>query len=308
MVRKIILLIAAYFFFSCGKKDKLPLINDLTDLDGEIIVDSSLITPELFLLSAAITSPTADDLQKPVVITVHGFSASNFEWQELGSYLKPKNVLVSKVLLGGHGRNYEAFRKATWTDWQQPILNEYDKLVRLGYTNVNFVASSTGCPLVLDLVRSGKISLEQVHNIVFVDPIIVPSNKQLSLAPLVGGTVIHYTESGLDEGEHGYWYKYRPQEALKELNDLTKKMRKDLEKGIILPDHIKTLVYKSEHDGSADPVSAVLLEKGLRNCSVTIVASQLHVFTRLKARPTVTEADSTLQKNTFEEISEIIQK
>jgi carboxylesterase len=290
---------------SCKKKEHLPPIDNAIELDGNQVNDSSLIDPASFLLSAATIPPGQDSAfkQKQVFIAVHGFSASNFEWQEFSSWCKTKpDVLVSRVLLGGHGRDYADFRKATWVDWQRPIIEEYNRLVTLGYTKINFIAASTGCPLVLEMLKEKKISDSKVNKVFFVDPIIVPSNKQLSLAPLVGGTVIHYTETELSPAENGYWYKYRPQEALKQLNTLTRDLRRDLEKGVQISAHITTTVYKSERDGSADPVSATIIERGLNNCTVKMIDSDLHVFTRLKGREQVKENDRELQLKTFDEI------
>ena len=288
---------------SCKKKDQGPPIDNARDLDGNRINDSSLIAPHDFLLSAAVERSGVIEIDKKVFITVHGFSATNFEWQEFTSFCKGKpDALVSRVLLGGHGRDYADFKKATWKDWQAPILEEYDKLRRLGFRDITIVASSTGCPLVLDLLLHNYLNDEVLKDIYFIDPIVVPSNKQLSLAPLVGGTLVQYTESGLDTDEFGYWYTYRPQEALKELNMLTRYIRKALEKKDFNKYVQRIHVYKTERDGSADPVSAVMLKKCLPNCTVTMVDSDLHVFTRLKGRAAVSDRDRKLQFNAFEEI------
>jgi carboxylesterase len=303
-MQKIMLALFLVCFFSfCKKKDKLPPINNELDLDGPQIQDSSLITPQNFLLSAAVPNPASAGKQKHVVIAVHGFSASNFEWLEFHSWSKTKtNILVSRVLLGGHGRDYKDFRDASWINWQQPILDEYNRLRELGYTKISFIASSTGCPLVLDLIAAKKIETDVLKHIYFIDPIVVPSNKLLPLIPALGGTFINYTTTELDAGETGYWYKYRPQQALRELDKVTRHIRKKLEKGITLPSGISLKVYKSEHDGSADPVSAVIIKKGIKNSDVITVGSKLHVFTRLKGRAAYSDEDKTLQLKTFEEI------
>src|ERR1041385_5042684 len=252
----IIVLLMCVIYASC-KKEKLPPIDDKVDLDGKLISDSSLIVPANFLLSAAIPNPTSTDLQKKVVITAHGFSATNFEWLDFSSWAKSKpDVLVSRVLLGGHGRNYSDFQKASWKDWQQPIVDEYNKLVVMGYTNISLAGSSTGAPLILDILSENKINTSALQNIFLVDPIIIPSNKILPLAPIIGGWAIHYTTTQLDPMENGYWYKYRPYQALKELDKITRHVRKKLEKGIEIPTGISVVVFKSEKDGAADPASA----------------------------------------------------
>lgn len=297
-----ILLLVCMISVSC-KKEKLPPINDAVDLDGKLISDSSLIVPSNFLLSAANPNPSAADLQKKVVITVHGFSASNFEWLDFNSWAKSKtDVVVSRVLLGGHGRNYVDFQKASWGDWQQPIIDEYNKLVAMGYVNVSLAGSSTGCPLILDLIEANKINTTPLKNIFLVDPIIIPSNKILPLAPIIGGWAVEYTTTELNAAENGYWYKYRPHQALKQLDKLTRHLRKKLEKGIDLPAGTSLVVFKSTKDDAADPASAALIKKGIIGATIKMIESNLHVFTRLTGRAIITADDKVQQLTAFEDM------
>lgn len=286
--------------FSC-KREKLPPIDSSVDLDGNRIQDSSLISPADFLLSAAIPNPSSADLQKKVVITAHGFSATNFEWQEFTSWAKAKpDLMLSRVLLGGHGRDYSDFQKATWQDWQQPIIDEYNKLVSMGYTNISLAGSSTGCPLILEMLSEHKINTSALRNVFLIDPIIVPSNKILPLAPVIGGWAIEYVTTDLTSAENGYWYKYRPHEALKQLDKLTRRVRKKMEKGIELPTGIALTVFKSEKDDAADPISAALIRKGVKGSVINMIQSDIHVFTRLKGRSTFTTDDIKRQTDAFQ--------
>ena len=249
---------------ACKKSDSLPPIDNSIDLDGTTINDSSILYPEKFLISKAYPSYSFIDKSKPVLIAVHGFSATTFEWLEYRDFLKTQsNVLISLVLLGGHGRDYSDFKAASWQDWQQPIIDEYVKLRNLGYTNISFIGSSTGCPLVLNAVYESKINPDVLKNIFLIDPIIVPSNKILSIVNTVG-PALSYSTSEMEAGENGFWYKYRPYQALSQLNDLTQLVRKNLEDGIVLPSNVKMFVYKSKDDGSADPVSAPILYSGVK--------------------------------------------
>lgn len=275
-------------------------------MDGTLINDSSLIQPSRFLISAASQTPTPTELLKPVVITAHGYSASNFEWLEFSEFMKSKGVLVSRVLLGGHGRDYTDFKKATWRDWQVPIIEEYNKLVNLGYRNISFAGSSTGGPLLLEMILNKRIDVSQLKSVFLIDPIIIPSNKILTLAPVVGGTVIDYTTSELDPGEVGYWYKFRPQESLRQLNKLTQLVRKQLEGENDFPSAVKLFVWHDNADGAADPGGTAAILKGIPKAQVTLVESKLHVFTRLNGRSNTTAADYVLQTNTFNEIYEIV--
>ena len=292
-------------FFSCHKEGKMPPIDNLVDLDGTVVNDSSITFPERFLLSARILTPTLLDLNKPVVICVHGFSASTFEWIEFRDFATSLGTFnTSIVLLGGHGTNYEDFKKASWEDWQNPIIEEYNKLVNLGYTNINIAGSSTGAPLILNMIYENKVNTSNLKNLFLIDPIIVPSNKTLSLVKVVG-PLLSYTETTFTPGEVGFWYRFRPYQALNELNQLTKKVRKKIEKGITLPKGVKLQVYKSEKDDAADPISAVIIEKGITlndqsPISVQMISSNLHVFTRLSGRTGVIGDDVKNQENTFQ--------
>lgn len=293
---------------SCAKE---PVIDDAVDLDGDEIFDPSLNHPENYLLSKMYPHPTIEQLKMPVVLTVHGFSASTWEWDEFCDWSKDRNVLLtSQLLLGGHGMTYEVFKNATWHDWQRPIIEEYRLLDSLGYQDISLAGSSTGATLILEALCSGKLSgYRMPKHFIMIDPIVLPSNKLLSIISFVG-PVMGYTETPLDSAENGHYYKYRPQEALNQLMDLLELTRHNLEDGLTLPNGVSLHVYKSIKDPSADPVSALLIYKGVSTSygkpTVKMVDSKLHVFTYLKGRNSYTDADKTLQLKTFEEMENIV--
>ncbi|UAM99226.1 hypothetical protein K8354_05225 [Polaribacter litorisediminis] len=296
------------FFAACSEA---PEINNETMLDGDQIFDPSLYNPEDYLVSLSVENPTEIQKNTPVLITVHGYSASTFEWDEFREYSTINaNILISQVLLGGHGRTYEAFKESTWKDWQNPILAEYNALRSKGYTNINFAGSSTACPLVLDLIKEGKIGENGMKNIFLIDPIVIPSDKLLTLVGLVG-PMLGYFESTNTAVEDLYYYRFRPQETLNELLDLIDKVRKDLQKGYLLPTNTNMKVYKSIKDDTADAVSAVLIYKGLKNSdgtpiNVEMLDSQLHVVTRLEGRENVTQKDREIQQQVFDDMLTIL--
>jgi len=293
-----------FLIVSCSKTDKLPPIDNAVDLDGTLINDSSLQFPERFLQSIRNKTPNETEKNQPVFICVHGYSATTFEWIEFRDFVKSKgNATTSLVLLGGHGRDYEDFKKASWNDWQSPILTEIQSLTNLGYKNLHLIGSSTGCPLILNALYENKFSTN-VKGINLIDPIIVPSNKTLSLVSAVG-PMLSYSTTEFESGESGFWYKYRPYQSLKELNTLTQDVRKKLEFGT--NSDIPITVYKSSKDGSADPISAVLLDRGLKmngNASkrIELIESELHVFTRLHGRNSYTSKDIENQQKVFNEL------
>ena len=260
---KIIILLISLCFLSCNRS---PSITD-QDLDGNVLFDLSLYQPEKYLVSAYKPNPSDQEKQIPVLIAAHGYSASTFEWDELRKYADSvkSGILISQVLLGGHGRTYEDFKNSTWRDWQASILLEYKKLVQAGYTNISFIGSSTGCPLILNLVYENTLSQIPPNQIILIDPIIIPSNKILSLAGIVG-PMIGYTSVDFDsELERKHWYHYRPQETLQELLDIITVVRKELESGIALPPLTDLSIYKSKYDEVADRISGILIYNGIES-------------------------------------------
>ena len=303
-----LIVIFILIFPACSKT---PDIDNAMMLDGDQIFDPSLYNPELYLASVAITNPTEIQKNTPVVIAVHGYDATTFEWDEFRTYCNAKaDVLVSQVLLGGHGRTYEEFKNSTWEDWQEPILTEYNALRAKGYTNINFAGSSTACPLVMDLIKKDKIGNNGMKHIFMIDPIVIPSDKLLTIIGLVG-PMMGYLETTMTPAEEGYWYHFRPQETLKQLLNLIDKSRKDLQKGYNLPVGIRVKVYKSIKDPTADAVSAVLICKGLKNSDgskidIEMIDSELHVVTRLNGRDNITQHDRDIQAHVFDDMYNIL--
>lgn len=259
------------------------------------------------LVSKYIANPTEAQKNTPVIIAAHGYSATTFEWDELREYAdSAKTFYVSQVLLGGHGRSYKDFKNSTWEIWQSSIRDEFAKLSQKGFKKIYLTGSSTGAPLIIEMFKSTIFSdYAGLKGVFLIDPIVVSSDKQLSLVGLLG-PVLGYTLTGMDEGEEGKWYVYRPQETLKQLMELIDLTRRDLQNVIRVSDDVYMKVYKSTQDESADPVSAVLIYKGIKfeykTVDVEMVDSKLHVFTRLRGRPEITDKDRSLQRKAFREM------
>ncbi len=284
---------------SCGKPE---ITDDL--LDGQLIFDASLYTPEDYLISAKYPTPTPNDLEKHIIIAVHGYSATTFEWDEFKEWSTNKEYRVSQVLLGGHGKDYESFKQSTWKDWSKSIKDEYSKLVELGYKKISLVGSSTGGTLLLELVSANYFNpLPSPQHIFLVDPIIVSSNKLQSIVGIVG-PMLGFVEADLSSEESKYWYKFRPEESIKELNRLMKGVRKDLEIGFKLPEDTELIVFQSIHDPVASSTSSVMIYKGVKTYSgnkiqVELMDSDIHVFTRLSLRSKVTLKQKENQEYAF---------
>ncbi len=302
ITRYFYIILTIILFIGCNPT---PEIDNATMLDGDQIFDASLDNPADYLISASIPNPTDTEKNKPVIICAHGYSASTFEWDEFREIAESKQTFyVSQVLLGGHGRDYTAFKVATWENWQQSIKDEYKKLSDKGFRNIYLAGSSTGTPLIVNMVSSGYFdNFIKPKGIYLIDPIVVSSNKTLTMVGLLG-PILGYTTSVLESGEAGKWYVYRPQESLKQLMELIDLTRKNLQTGIVLSIGTELKIYKSKIDATADPVSAVLLYKGLKtadggNVDIEMVNSDIHVFTRLRGRNTTTAKDTLNQQAAF---------
>lgn len=278
-------------------------------LGGGVVFDPSIYNPEEFLISHAIPDPTPAQARTPVIIVSHGYTATTFEWNEFRQYADAQGeVYVSQVLLGGHGGNYEDFRDSSWRDWQSAITREYDRLLAAGFQNIHLLGSSTSGALYLELLSGNYFTGKQAPGqVLLIDPIVIPSNKSLSMVHFVG-PMLGFLESDQSAEEDKLWFRYRPEETLRELQNLLNKVRKDLEKGFALPRETSLKVYKSIKDPTADPVSAVLIKRGIKTyegnpIEVEMIDSELHVFTRLELRAH-TNADKQKQIETFNDILE----
>jgi len=289
--------------FSCSKPD----IKD-TMLDGDLVFDPSLYKPEEYLVSAKYPNPTAEDVNKHIILTIHGYSATTFEWKEFSDWSQNQPYRISQVLLGGHGRNYENFKSSTWQDWGSSIEEEYEKLVALGYTKISLAGSSTGATLLLEMIGSGYFNSKiSPKNIFSIDPIVVSSNKLQSIAGIIGPMIV-YVEVDQTAEEDKYWYHYRPQETISELNEVMKVARKKLENGMTLPTNTYLKVFQSLHDPVASTTSSVLIYKGLKTSTgqkidVELMDSDIHVFTRLNLRTGVTAKQKANQESAFSQMA-----
>ena len=305
-MKKLLALCLIFSIISCNDQ---PIIDD-SYLDGELIFDASTYNQAEYLTSYSNPNPTDSEKDKPVFIACHGYSATTFEWSEFKEWTgETDSYYISQVLLGGHGSNYEDFISSSWLDWQNSITEEYERLVTIGYTNINLLTSSTSCTLILELLSRDYFSNTIApKNIYLVDPLVIPSDKTLPLIGLIG-PMLGYVESANTAEEDNYWYHFRPQETLQELYTISKIARKALEEGIKLPVGCSLKVYKSIQDPTTDPVGAVLIYNGIRtfnntHIDVEMVSSDLHVYTRLSFRESISEIDDENQLNSFTDFVE----
>jgi carboxylesterase len=288
-------------------------------LDGDQIDDDCLDTSIVKCLLSDRSPPSESQKESlEVIIAVHGYSASSFEWGELPAYLatqpESSRIAVSRVVLGGHGRDLDDFQTATWKDWGKPILKEYDTLSALGYKHISFACMSAGCALLMQFLSDGAFDARPAPDWLFlIDPLVLPADKLLSTIDLAGPILGNSPDEGSkDENEH--WYVNRPEETLSQLYSLMNLVKNRLEEGFRLPKGTEAMVRKSKHDKSADPAGILLVYKGMRKADGThvdakLVDSRLHDFTRLALRTQkLTAADTALQKATFREMADRVLK
>lgn len=246
---------------------------------GEL--DDGLRPHRARLLSEEIPAPTEAQKAQPVVIAAHGFNATGFETSLAASRLREQGVLVSEVLLGGHGASLAAFARTTWRDWQAPLLAEHRALVARGYTSIGFVTTSTGGTLVLEAMGRGALQ--------------PPPRRLAMLAPLIdvapgGPRVIGYAgllrwvgvggQAVERKGAlKGNLYHYRPVEQLIQLVDLMEVTKARLRAGVALPADADVLVLQSTADPTVDPKGAEHVRQGLRGGRVQVeyLYSGVHV-------------------------------
>jgi len=286
------------------------------------------------LLSKRNNHPTPEQLALPVVILAHGFSASTYEWKDMVDYVEATEsgrVLTSQVLLGGHGRNLHDFKKATWSNWQKPILDEYLDLVDQGYKHISLAGASTACTLILEALsaQSNKFIYKKQapDHVIFIDPIVerLANHRLIRAMSFLGewaDALTYYPPSQpFTPEELQHWYAFRPFASLDQLGMLTAIVEARLKKGFVLPEKTTLSIYASQKDPTVNPLGYKLILKGIKASSGEIKAeeikSKLHVFTRLSGRPqavteddknsdklpiAVTRKDQETQKQVFDEI------
>ena len=140
-----------------------------------------------------------------------------------------------------------------------------------------------------------------------IDPIVVPSDKLLHIVSVAGPVLGNSPVAFTTDVEKRHWYANRPASTLAELNELIELLRGRLEKGFSLPEGARLKCYKAKIDDSADPVTALLIYKGVTGADgskvdVEMVDSHYHVFTQLATRTGATGEDYELQRRVFTEM------
>lgn len=218
--------------------------------------------------------PPADPDQ-PVVVTAHGFAATPFENHYLLDWLCARGFKGSRVMLGAHGESVEAFRKASWRDWQHPLEGELRRLSKLGYRDLSAVTTSTGGTLLLELLS--RSHFPALKRLVLIAPIVEPYDRQLRLSSLARRSgVVPSILNTFDEEYIGCWYRELPLSAVEQLDQLTRKVRSQLQQGLKLPSELQILIVQSRREVVVDRRSAFLVSDGLCQNHVELLMLDSH--------------------------------
>ncbi|PKL76306.1 MAG: hypothetical protein CVV27_10915 [Candidatus Melainabacteria bacterium HGW-Melainabacteria-1] len=220
-------------------------------------------------------TPSPKDADRPVVVTVHGFSATPFETHFLLKWLRERDFLGSQVMLGAHGEHIEAFRQASWRDWQAPLESELRALQKLGYRNQIVLSTSTGGTLMLDLLS--RSYFPALRKLVMVAPIVEPYDRLMRVTPLARHSrIVPSILNSFDDEYIGCWYRELPLSAIVQLDRLTRRVRSQLRRGLKLPSQLQVLILQSRRDLVVDRRSAFAVADGLTQNHVEVLLLDSH--------------------------------
>jgi carboxylesterase len=262
------------------------LIKD-TWMDSPLTQDESLTDPS-YLVSSRFSELTDDILNTPVLVASHGYSSTTFETDELRAHLESRGVLVSQVLMGGHGRDLDAFINSSWQDWGQPILEEIHRLEDLGFKHISVLGISAAGAIIAHYLDQGKLTGKAQH-VILVDPFIESFNKMIYLAPYLG-SVINNSPAwiGRNQIKLENWYNNNPSQALNQLVNLIKQNRRNRSDGVPIPESMDVLIFQSTGDLVSDPSGTYDLFSSLNGeKSLIKIESVHHVTTQGAARDAI---------------------
>ena len=268
-------------------------------------LDNKNVEPTVGADLLSLKGVSAEAVDQDVVVTAHGYTATPYENKAILDHLTARGLLGSRVMLGAHGTDIEEFEKSTWRDWQKPLESELDLLEALGYQHLNVLTTSTGGPLLLELLS--RKSYPHLEKIVMVAPLLEFSNKTFQFVNAVKFLGIRSLPNDLKGHAVGNWYHERPLTTLSQLSSLSALMRQKLDKGLPLPPQVEVLIIQSRNDGTVDPISAALLAQGLKaKLKIRIVDSSLHIPTA--PYPDWKPADYLLKDQLFSEITNFLDR
>ncbi len=274
-------------------------------LEDPLSPEPSLSDPT-YRVSSRISTPSMAQKKQPIVIACHGFAATTYEWAEFKDVAEKRGLLVSLVLLGGHGRSFSDFSASTWTLWNQPILEEYQALVQKGYTNLHILTASASAPLILEDLKNHAFDHVPPKTIIMVDPFIIPKNKLLYAVNWIGLLIGTHRFTHKSEEERRHWYSNAGYKPMTELKSLITQAARDVKKGIPLPQGTSVWLYQGLGDELSDPQGALFIQTGLWKANpnhligLTMLPSSQHVFVRKNGRQKWTNFEDNMRNQALD--------
>jgi carboxylesterase len=258
------------------------------------------------------SNPPSALKQYPVIICIHGFGSSPFEWEEFASYAQENECLVSNIFLGNH-KSLKEFANSSWQSWLNSVKKEYLRLTKIGFENISICASSTGATLVLHALNNKVFqpSLPLKH-VIMVDPLVDINEKLIYKLPYIKNIIFDIPVPTKSK-EKGNWIPKRPVNTVIQLLDLISKTKHLLNSKLTALSHVKITIYNSTNDpvinhNSADTIVNAFKQNYVAKIDHYKMDSDLHVFSRLKGRDNIQIKDIKNQKMFFDNVIAGIKK
>ncbi len=287
----------------------MPVYYEDDWLESDTTIDPAIHDVQL-RVSTRLLSPTQEQKQQPVCVLVHGFSASSFELEAFKASILAKDptVLFSTIVMGGHGRSYDAFKSASYHDWIQPIIDEVSTLNDQGFQDIRLFGVSAGAAGIVHLILNGELKHTPIRQVVLMDPYILPTNKTLYLVPVLKYVITNTRLEDIRSIGTQNWYTNRPASALHELLKLVKSVQHDLTTydGKIVP---PMTIYTANNDPTADTKGVDMVLDALGSDVVTIKRydSDRHVIIEPTSKDDWAEKDQAHYDRIIDEIYGLIQ-
>ncbi|MGA0242124.1 MAG: alpha/beta hydrolase [Candidatus Marinamargulisbacteria bacterium] len=283
-----------------------PLDYESHWLDSPETIDPALTDPSYLVSNKK--HPTNDNLHQPVLVLVHGFTASSYEFNYFKAHLTRlvPNIQYSTVVLGGHGRDYNAFKKSTAMDWGQPIKDEVNALIQQGYQSIYLLGVSTGGTLLLNQLLDGNFTHPAVRKLLLVDPYLIPKDKLLYITPYIQWLIPNTVSGATHPRVQRHWYTNRPLSSLAQLLRLLTTVQSKLR--VSKSDNLLPVqVFVSKHDPVADARSVTLLQDALGHVEVVENNTNHHVIIEPSAKDDWSETDKIALDQVMRTMAEAIQ-
>lgn len=263
-------------------------------------------------VSKKYSNPPAALKQYPVIICIHGFGSSPFEWEEFASYAQENECLVSNIFLGNH-KSLTEFENSSWQSWLDSVKKEYISLTKIGFENISICASSTGATLLLHALNNKVFQPSlPLRKLIMVDPLVDINETLIYKLPYLKNVIFDIPVVTTAK-EKGNWIPKRPVNTVVQLLDLISKTKTLLNSKFTALNHVKLTIFNSKNDpviksNSADTIVTAFKRNYIAKVDHVKIDSDLHVFSRLKGRDNIQIKDIKNQKLFFDNVIDLVKK